>query len=423
MANYKIKKYDGSNAIIPELIDKSDTVDSSTSLLFYSKGYNYGSAMNTNFLRLMEHFSSDDKPANPVIGQIWFNKNTKISYVYNGVAWDELKTRSSIPQELTWSGTFTQNATYLGTTISGTVSVSSITCVFNNTLSINSNIALSDYLITGTIPNDLTLNVTVNSILNTVNFTLSGTIPNSTPTFNFKITFSEHAFTNVMDAQAVNNISNTCVIQMDNTAITTTTTAAPTTTSTTLPATSTTTTALVTTTTTTAAASLVLSNYSSIKLGITWGGNVDLDTVVAAYDSSGICTFMSTITNPTTITGVTYGGDIRTGGIEEYYDIDLTQLSCSKLVLGILEYTSNSFLTMSSLSTRIVDNASSSNIAQFTLNTISKDVSNTPNTTCVVGVFTKVGNDWSFASYQKLINSHNGMHAIYPGDNYSLLGL
>jgi stress response protein SCP2 len=132
---------------------------------------------------------------------------------------------------------------------------------------------------------------------------------------------------------------------------------------------------------------------------------------------------MSTITHPDVIAGVTYGGDITTGGVEEYYNIDLTQLTCTKLVLGILEYTNNSFTTMTSLSTRIVDNSTSTNIAQFNLATITKDVSNTPNTTCIVGVFTKVGSSWSFASYQKLENSHNGKHAIFPGDTYASLGL
>jgi stress response protein SCP2 len=132
---------------------------------------------------------------------------------------------------------------------------------------------------------------------------------------------------------------------------------------------------------------------------------------------------MKTAVSPATIAGVTYGGDITTGGIEEYYNIDLTQLTCSRLVLGILEYTDNSFTSMSSLSTRIVDNTSSTNIANFNLTTIAKTPSNTPNTTCIVGVFTKTGSSWSFVSYQKLINSHSGKHAIVAGDLYTSLGL
>lgn len=185
--------------------------------------------------------------------------------------------------------------------------------------------------------------------------------------------------------------------------------------------TTTTTTAAITTTTT--AAPVTLSTFSSIKFGVTWGGTVDLDTVIAAYDASDVCTAMNTITNPTVIAGVTYGGDITTGGTEEYYNIDLTQLTCTRLVLGILEYTDNSFVSMTSLSTRIVDNSNSTNIAQFNLTTITKTVANTPNTTCIVGVFTKVGSNWTFSSYQKLENSHSGKHAIIAGDTYASLGL
>jgi stress response protein SCP2 len=444
MANYKIKKYNGANAPIPELVEHSNTVDNSTSLMFYSKGYDYGTALNTNMLRLMEHFCSFSKPANPVMGQIWFDNLNKVLSVYNGVQWDAVATDTMIPKDLQWSGSFTQINTGTESTISGSVVVNSTTCLFKTKLTNNSNQALSPYNIVGNIPTGLTVNVITHPLLyNHVLITCTGSILSSSPAFNFKVSFTSHAFTNVFDISEVNNSFNTLVVGMGNPAPTTTTTsttaapttttsttAAPTTTTTETPTTSTTaapitttTAAPITTTTTAAGAPVSLGTFSSIKLGITWGGAVDLDTVVAAYDASGICTAMNTITHPDVITGVVYGGDIRTGGTEEYYDIDLTQLTCTRLVLGILEYTDNSFVSMTSLSTRIVDNSNSTNIAQFNLTTITKDVSNTPNTTCIVGVFTKVGSNWSFSSYQKLENSHNGKHAIFPGDNYSALGL
>ena len=450
MANYKIKKYNGANSPIPELVEHSNTVDNSTSLMFYSKGYDYGTALNTNMLRLMEHFCSFSKPANPVMGQIWFDNLNKVLSVYNGVQWDAVATDTMIPKDLQWSGSFTQINTGTESTISGSVVVNSTTCLFKTKLTNNSNQALSPYNIVGNIPTGLTVNVITHPLLyNHVLITCTGSILSSSPAFNFKVSFTSHAFTNVFDISEVNNSFNTLVVGMGNPAPTTTTTsttaapttttsttaapttttsttAAPTTTTSTTaaPTTTTSTTAApITTTTTAAAAPVSLGTFSSIKLGITWGGAVDLDTVVAAYDASGICTAMNTITHPDVITGVVYGGDIRTGGTEEYYDIDLTQLTCTRLVLGILEYTDNSFVSMTSLSTRIVDNSNSTNIAQFNLTTITKDVSNTPNTTCIVGVFTKVGSNWSFSSYQKLENSHNGKHAIFPGDNYSALGL
>ena len=437
MANYKIKKYNGMNSPIPELVEHSNTADTSTSLTFYSKGYDYGAVLNTNMLRLMEHFCSFSKPANPVMGQIWFDNLNKVLSVYNGVQWDAVATDTMIPKDLQWSGSFTQINTGTESTISGSVVVNSTTCLFKTTLTNNSNQALSPYNIVGNIPTGLTVNVITHPLLyNHVLITCTGSILSSSPAFNFKVSFTSHAFTNVFDISEVNNSFNTLVVGMGNPAPTTTTTsttaapttttstsAAPTTTTTETPTTSTTAAPITTTTTAAAAAPVSLGTFSSIKLGITWGGAVDLDTVVAAYDASGICTAMNTITHPDVITGVVYGGDITTGGIEEYYDIDLTQLTCTRLVLGILEYTDNSFVSMTSLSTRIVDNSNSTNIAQFNLTTITKDVSNTPNTTCIVGVFTKVGSNWSFSSYQKLENSHNGKHAIFPGDNYSALGL
>ena len=447
MANYKIKKYNGANAPIPELVEHSNTVDNSTSLMFYSKGYDYGKELNTNMLRLMEHFCAFQKPANPVMGQIWFDNLNKVLSVYNGTQWDSVATDTMIPKELQWSGSFTQVNTGTESTITGSVVVNSTTCLFKRPLTNNSNQAISDYNIMGTLPTGLTVNVITHPLLyNHVLITCTGSILSSSPTFNFKISFTPYAFTNVLDISEVNNNSNTLVVGMGNPAPTTTTTsttaaptttttstttAAPTTTTTGTPTTTTTTgtptttstTETPTTTTTSATAPVTLGSFSSIKLGITWGGTIDLDTVVAAYDASGVCTAMNTVTHPDAITGVVYGGDIRTGGIEEYYDIDLTQLTCTKLVLGILEFTDNSFVSMTSLSTRIVDNSNSTNIAQFNLTTITKDVSNTPNTTCVVGVFTKVGSSWTFSSYQKLVNSHVGKHAIYPGDNYSALGL
>lgn len=436
MANYKIKKYNGSDSPIPELVEHSGTADNSTSLTFFSKGYDYGSALNTNMLRLMEHFCSLSKPSNPVMGQIWFDNLNKVMTVYNGVNWDTIKDKVITPKSLQWSGEFTQNNTGTDSTIGGMITVTDYhyDCIFKSSLSTNSNQALSDYIITGNIPNGLTVNVTVNTIFNSAYITLSGNIPSSTLSFNFKVEFNPSAFTNIMDISEISNNFNTMQVSMGHPAPTTTTTAAPTTTTTAAPTTTTTagptTTTIAPTTTTiaptTAAPSgpaVSLGTYTSIKLGITWGGAVDLDTVVAAYDSSGVCTAMSTITHPDVIAGVTYGGDIRTGGVEEYYDIDLTQLTCTKLVLGILEYTDDSFTTMTSLSTRIVDNSTSTNITQNNLTTITKTASNTANTTCIVGVFTKVGSSWSFSSYQKLENSHNGKHAIFPGDLYSALGL
>jgi stress response protein SCP2 len=300
---------------------------------------------------------------------------------------------------ITWDDTspFIEDATLNDGTINGSLKATLPTgFTFSNT-----NVTMSPSII----------GITVASVLNVDNNEMTITLTGQATSH--ETTYSDVTFT-LNGADTASTIPGSLSISTLSHMINITMYPAPTTT---------TTTAAITTTTTTTAAPVTLSTFSSIKFGVTWGGTVDLDTVIAAYDASDVCTAMNTITNPTVITGVTYGGDITTGGIEEYYNIDLTQLTCTKLVLGILEYTDNSFVSMTSLSTRIVDNSNSTNIAQFNLTTITKDVSNTPNTTCIVGVFTKVGSNWTFASYQKLQNSHSGKHAIIVGDTFALLGL
>ena len=200
---------------------------------------------------------------------------------------------------------------------------------------------------------------------------------------------------------------------------TTTTTEASTTTTTEAP--TTTTTAVPTTTTTTAP--VVIINYDNIKFGITWGGTIDFDTVIAGYDANGKCVMYNTITKTTNVNGIVYGGDIRTGGTEEYYDITLSELSFTTIILGIMEYTDNSFKSMTSLNTRIVNLQDNTNIAQFSLNTITKTSDNSLNTTCIIGAFTHTTTGWTFTSYKKLVNQQDGKHAIIVGDDLSALGL
>ena len=216
---------------------------------------------------------------------------------------------------------------------------------------------------------------------------------------------------------------------------TTTTTAAPTTTTTTAEPTTTTTAAAATTTTTetpttttsTLPPNVVAINYNAIKFGITWTGSVDLDSVIVGYNSAGLCKMYKTIsTTPSfgTIDGIVYNGDIRTGGTEESYDITLSSVTYDTLVLGILEYTDNSFNAMTALQTRIVNTADSSNIANFTLNTVTKSASNTVNTTYIVGVFTRTPSGWTFKSHQKLINSKSSKRDSFDlDDTLASLGL
>jgi hypothetical protein len=197
--SYTIKKYNGNVAPIVNLEDVTG-VDTTTSLTFYGKNFqHYGKGFNENFLHLMEHFRSNVSltPTNPMMGQMWFNNNTKTMMVYNGTYWDTILT--VVPQQLVWSGTFTQVISGNNTSFSGTVSAHADACNFNSTITTN------DYIITNLPPN-FTATVTIDSVLNNANISLSGSIIKTTPSFSFNITFKQSAFSNVYDiTELLNN--------------------------------------------------------------------------------------------------------------------------------------------------------------------------------------------------------------------------
>lgn len=73
------------------------TDTTSTDLTFVGRGVaNYGESQQTNFLRLLENFSSVNEPANPIIGQIWYDpsveqlkvciNNTAVPVVWSTIA-------------------------------------------------------------------------------------------------------------------------------------------------------------------------------------------------------------------------------------------------------------------------------------------------------------------------------------------------
>ena len=55
-----------------------NTIDSTTSLNLPGKGYrNYGETIAENFLHLLENFSDHDVPRNPIVGQLWYDKDNQ----------------------------------------------------------------------------------------------------------------------------------------------------------------------------------------------------------------------------------------------------------------------------------------------------------------------------------------------------------
>lgn len=74
----------------------------STALSLPGRNYaGYGQALNTNFVRLLEHFASDTPPANPLKGQLWFNTTLNTLNVCpadnttNALAWLTLTSTNS----------------------------------------------------------------------------------------------------------------------------------------------------------------------------------------------------------------------------------------------------------------------------------------------------------------------------------------
>lgn len=63
------------------------SLDVSTDLTFVGRNYSgYGEAVNENFLKLLENFSNDAAPPNPISGQLWFDSSSgaKKLNVYDG---------------------------------------------------------------------------------------------------------------------------------------------------------------------------------------------------------------------------------------------------------------------------------------------------------------------------------------------------
>ena len=81
--SYILRKSNGK--ILVTLADqKLDTV--STSLTLIGKNVsNYGTALNDNFVSLLENFASSVEPKNPLTGQIWYNTLEQRLFVYTGV--------------------------------------------------------------------------------------------------------------------------------------------------------------------------------------------------------------------------------------------------------------------------------------------------------------------------------------------------
>jgi hypothetical protein len=71
--SYFVNKTDGSVIVV---LDGTKDTTSTSLTLFGRLVQNYGDQTNENFVHLLENFAFTSSPANPVQGQLWFDKNT-----------------------------------------------------------------------------------------------------------------------------------------------------------------------------------------------------------------------------------------------------------------------------------------------------------------------------------------------------------
>jgi hypothetical protein len=77
--SYFVNKTDGSVIVV---LDGTKDTTSTSLVLFGRLTTNYGDQTNENFVRLLENFSNSTSPANPISGQLWFDRNSNNLKVY-----------------------------------------------------------------------------------------------------------------------------------------------------------------------------------------------------------------------------------------------------------------------------------------------------------------------------------------------------
>ena len=78
---YTINKTDGT--VVATITD--GTIDNSTSLTLFGQNYSgFGELLNENLVKLLENSASTSSPTAPLLGELWFDKNTNQIKVYNG---------------------------------------------------------------------------------------------------------------------------------------------------------------------------------------------------------------------------------------------------------------------------------------------------------------------------------------------------
>jgi hypothetical protein len=84
---YDVTRTDGTRLAI--VADR--TVNTTTPIKLLGKNYSaYGEIMAENLVQMLENFSNPVAPTNPISGQFWWNSDTRVISVYDGVKWNPI---------------------------------------------------------------------------------------------------------------------------------------------------------------------------------------------------------------------------------------------------------------------------------------------------------------------------------------------
>lgn len=82
---YLVNKTDGT--LLTTILDGQTDSSSSSIVLIGKQVTNYGEIQNEDFVHILENFSNSIDPANPLEGQLWWNKSTNVMSVFDGSLW------------------------------------------------------------------------------------------------------------------------------------------------------------------------------------------------------------------------------------------------------------------------------------------------------------------------------------------------
>lgn len=91
---YTINQYNGN--VLTTITD--GTINQTFTVTLIGKNYSgYGAFLDENFIWLMENFANTTAPANPLVGQLWYDSGVKTLKVYDGTNWKNISSSAPGP--------------------------------------------------------------------------------------------------------------------------------------------------------------------------------------------------------------------------------------------------------------------------------------------------------------------------------------